>query len=59
VHVSGPYRYVNHPNYLAVVGEIVSFALIVGALITGVVALVLFGWLLRKRIRVEERALKR
>ena len=35
---AGPYRFIAHPNYLAVVGEIVSVALIVWAPITGVLA---------------------
>lgn len=54
---SGPYRVLRHPNYLAVAGEIVSMALIVFAPVTGALALVSFGWLMVKRIRVEERAL--
>lgn len=53
----GPYQYVRHPNYIGVVGEIVGFALGIGALITGPLALVFFGWLLRQRIAAEERAL--
>jgi methyltransferase len=56
---SGPYRYLAHPNYLAVAGEIVSVALIVGAPITGVVATLAFGLLMRARVRVENRALGR
>ena len=46
-----------HPNYVAVVGELVGFALLGQAPIAGVVALVAFGALLRARVRVEERAL--
>ncbi len=56
---SGPYRYVPHPNYLAVVGELVSVALIVAAPITGLLATFGFGLLMRARIRVEDRALGR
>ena len=33
---SGPYRFIAHPNYLAVVGELVGVAVIVWAPITGV-----------------------
>jgi methyltransferase len=51
---SGPYRYLRHPNYLAVGGEIVSVALIAGAPVAGSIAAVVFGALLRRRIRVEE-----
>jgi methyltransferase len=56
---SGPYRFLSHPNYLAVAGEIASVALIVWAPITGVLATVGFGWLMIKRIRVEDKALGR
>ena len=54
---TGPYRVMRHPNYLAVLGELAGVALIVWAPLTGVLALVGFGWLIGKRIRVEERAL--
>ena len=57
--VSGPYRFISHPNYLAVAGEIVSVAMIVWAPITGVLATIGFGWLMVVRIRVEDRALGR
>ena len=56
---SGPYRFISHPNYLAVVGEIVSVAAIVWAPITGVLAAIGFGALMIARIRVEDRALGR
>lgn len=56
---SGPYRLMRHPNYLAVMGELLGMLLIVFALITGVMALIGFGLLLVRRIRVEDRALGR
>jgi methyltransferase len=56
---SGPYRFIPHPNYLAVVGEIVSVALIVWAPITGTLAAIGFGWLMILRMKVENRALGR
>jgi methyltransferase len=56
---SGPYRFIPHPNYLAVVGEMVGVAMIVWAPITGVLATIGFGWLMVARIRVEDRALGR
>jgi methyltransferase len=56
---TGPYRFIAHPNYLAVVGEIASVAMIVGALVTGVLAAVGFSWLMVRRIQVEDRALGR
>ena len=55
----GPYAFVRHPNYVAVIGELVSMALLVGARVTGPVATLLFALLIRQRIRVEERALQR
>jgi methyltransferase len=54
---TGPYRILRHPNYLAVMGEIIGVALIVCAPVTGVLAAVGFGWLMWKRARIEERAL--
>lgn len=55
----GPYRIMHHPNYIAVVGELLGFAAIVFAPVTGVAALIGFGSLMRARIRVEDRALGR
>lgn len=56
---AGPYRFMSHPNYLAVVGEILSVAMIVWAPITGILSLLAFGRLMIARIRIEERALGR
>jgi methyltransferase len=56
---TGPFRYVNHPNYLAVGGEILGAALLVWAPVTGAAFLAGFGVLLRRRIAVEDRALGR
>ena len=53
----GPYRVLRHPNYVAVVGELVGFALIASAPVAGALAVAGFGALLLARIRVEERAL--
>lgn len=54
---SGPYRWVRHPNYVAVVAEGVSLPLVHTAWITSTVFTVLNAFLLRTRIRVENRAL--
>lgn len=54
----GPYAAMRHPNYIAVVGELVSMALLVGARVTGPLATLLFSLLLRQRIRVENGALR-
>jgi methyltransferase len=56
---TGPYRFLSHPNYLAVAGEMVSVAAIVWAPITGTFATIGFGMLMVKRIRIEDRALGR
>ncbi len=53
----GPYRWLRHPNYLAVITEIVALPLVHGAWITALVASTLNAWLLTVRIRAEERAL--
>ena len=53
----GPYRYMRHPNYAAVVGELLGFALMAAAPVSGAAALAVFAALLRARIRVEEQAL--
>jgi methyltransferase len=54
----GPYVMLRHPNYVAVMGELVSMAVLVNARVTGPLATVLFGLLLRSRISVENRALR-
>lgn len=56
---TGPYAYLRHPNYVAVFGEIAGFAMMVGARVTGVISVIAFALLVRKRIAVEERALLR
>jgi len=53
----GPYRFIRHPNYVAVVGELAGAAMMTAAAVSGPVAVVLFGILLKRRISVEERAL--
>jgi len=53
----GPYRWLSHPNYVAVTGEIAGCALACHALITGPIAFALFGTLMLQRIKVEEAAL--
>ena len=55
--VGGPYRFVRHPNYVAVILELAALPLVHTAWITAVVYSVANAWLLTVRIRVEERAL--
>jgi len=54
---AGPYRWLRHPNYLAVAVEVAALPLACGAWRTAVVASLLDAALLRLRIRAEERAL--
>ena len=53
----GPYRFLRHPNYVAVVGELVGAGLMTSAAVCGPLAVVLFGVLLKRRIAVEDEAL--
>jgi methyltransferase len=54
----GPYRWVRHPNYVGVIGELAGVALMTGAPVAGVTGIATFAWLLVRRIAVEERALR-
>ena len=54
---SGPYRWMRHPNYVGVVGELLGMAVLMAARVTGPVSLLFFSWLLHRRILAEERAL--
>jgi methyltransferase len=54
----GPYTFMRHPNYLAVLGEIASVAIAVSAPLTGLLAALGFGRLMQRRIAVEDRALR-
>ncbi len=54
----GPFRFLRHPNYVAVIFEIAALPLIHSAWVTALVFSVANGFLLRIRIRTEERALE-
>jgi methyltransferase len=54
---TGPYRYVAHPNYLAVAGELVGAAMMMNARVSGPVMVAVFGAVLWARIRFENRIL--
>jgi methyltransferase len=53
----GPYRLMRHPNYVGVIGELAGFALMAHAAYAGPASMLLFAWLITRRIGVEERAL--
>jgi methyltransferase len=55
----GPYRFLRHPNYLAVILEIFSLPMIHTAWLTAIVCSLADAWLLRVRIRAEEAGLSR
>jgi methyltransferase len=55
---SGPYAYIAHPNYVAVLGELVATAMMVGAPVTGPIMTAAFGIVLWRRVRFESRVLR-
>ena len=55
----GPYRWIRHPNYLAVIVELAALPLLHGAWISAVFFSVANAFLLRTRIQVEEEALRK
>ena len=55
---TGPYRWLRHPNYVAVVAEGVALPLVHTAWLTALVFTVLNAWLLTVRIRTENTALE-
>ena len=54
---SGPYQYIAHPNYVAVIGELVGVAMLTGARVVGPLVIIGFGSLIAARVAVERRAL--
>ena len=54
---SGPYRFVSHPNYWVVAGEILILPLVFGLALFALVFTVLNAALLTVRVRAEEKAL--
>ena len=55
---SGPYRFIRHPNYVGVVGELVGMALMAEARLAGPAGVLFFSWLLSRRIQAEDQALR-
>jgi len=55
----GPYRWIAHPNYVAVAGELAGVAVAMHAVVSGPFAVAGFGWLMLRRISIEEKALAR
>ncbi len=57
LQAKGPYRWIRHPNYLAVIIEIASIPLLFGLYITATLFTLLNAIMLMYRIRVEEEGL--
>lgn len=53
----GPYRFLRHPNYLIVVGEVLTLPLVFGEIGVALVFSLMNGILLLWRIRIEDAAL--
>ena len=56
---AGPYRFLRHPNYVGVIGELAGVGLLTGAAIAGPIGTAVFAGLIARRVSVEERALRR
>lgn len=54
---TGPYKYIAHPNYVAVAGELVATSLMMAAFVAGPVMTAVFCVLMWRRIQFEEHAL--
>jgi methyltransferase len=54
----GPYKYIRHPNYVAVITEIAAIPLIFSCYITATIFSLINLLLLKRRIKIEESALK-
>ena len=57
--LAGPYRFVSHPNYLVVAGEIAVLPLVFGLWQVALLFTLLNAAILAIRIRAEDRALGR
>jgi methyltransferase len=54
---TGPYRFLRHPNYVAVAIELAALPLLYGATVTATAISILNAVVLRRRIRIEDAAL--
>jgi methyltransferase len=55
---AGPYAFLAHPNYVAVVGELVATAMMVGAPVSGPIMIAAFGVVLWRRVQFENGVLR-
>jgi methyltransferase len=56
---AGPFRWLRHPNYVAVVAEVAAIPLVHTAWLTALVFSAANTWLLRRRVGIEEDLLRR
>lgn len=57
VVTTGPFRYIRHPNYVAIFFELLSLPLIHSALITAIIGTIVNIYILYSRIQLEETVL--
>jgi len=57
--IAGPYKFLRHPNYIAVIVEIAVIPLIFSCYLTACIFSVINFILLRRRIKIEENALRK
>jgi methyltransferase len=55
--VRGPYRWISHPNYVAVALELAGAAIAMHAGVSGPIGVAAFVFLMWRRVRIEEKAL--
>jgi methyltransferase len=55
---AGPYRFIRHPNYVAIIIELISIPALCGAYFTAVAFSLANAWILARRIPREEEALR-
>ena len=55
--VRGPYRWISHPNYVAVALELAGVAIAMHARVSGPIGVAAFVFLMWRRVRIEEKAL--
>jgi methyltransferase len=54
----GPYRWLAHPNYVGVAGELLGAAIAMRAIVSGPLAVAGFTYLMLRRVAVEDTALR-
>ncbi len=55
---TGPYKRIRHPIYLGTALEVTAAALLLNAWVSGILGLFATAFALRRRIRIEERAME-